>query len=96
MRDIMILAQSVRQFCFFFLFFVFCFLLLLFFFVFVFFVHKVPLLYKMPKSEKGDNSVNIYRILPKVKQVIYTLDTICEPNIMILDQVVLQIFCSQC
>ena len=31
----------------------------------------------------------------KVKQVIYTLDTICEPNIMILVQAVLQIFCSQ-
>ena len=38
---------------------------------------------------------NIYRILPKVNQVIYTLDTICEPNIMILAQAVLQIFSSQ-
>ena len=40
---------------------------------------------------------NIHRILPKVNQVIYTLDTICLPNtcIMILDQTVLQIFCSQ-
>ena len=37
---------------------------------------------------------NIYRILPKVNQVIYTLDTICEPN-MILTLAVLQIFCSQ-
>ena len=27
---------------------------------------------------------NIYRILPKINQVIYTLDTICEPNIMVL------------
>ena len=34
-------------------------------------------------------------ILPKVNQVIYTLDTICEPNIMILAQAVLEIFCSQ-
>ena len=33
--------------------------------------------------------------LPKVNQVIYTLDTICEPNIMILAQAVLQIFCWQ-
>ena len=39
---------------------------------------------------------NIYRILPKVNQVIYTLDTICMPNIMTLTQAVLQIFCSQC
>ena len=38
---------------------------------------------------------NIYRILPKDNQVIYTLDTICEPNIMILARVVLEIFCSQ-
>ena len=29
---------------------------------------------------------NINRILPKVNQVIYTLDTIYEPNIMILAQ----------
>ena len=45
--------------------------------------------------EKGGNSVNIYRILPKVNQIIYTLDTISEPNIMILAQAVLQIFCSE-
>ena len=38
---------------------------------------------------------NIDRILPKVNQVIYTLDSICEPNIMILAQAVLQIFCWQ-
>ena len=38
---------------------------------------------------------NIYRILPKVNQVIYTLDTICMSNIMTLAQAVLQIFCSQ-
>ena len=38
---------------------------------------------------------NIYRILPKVNQVIYTLDTICEPNIMTLAQAVLELFCSQ-
>ena len=35
---------------------------------------------------------NIYRILPKVNQVIHTLDTICVPNIMILAHAVLQIF----
>ena len=34
---------------------------------------------------------NIYRILPNVNQVIYTLDTICEPNIMNLAKAVLQI-----
>ena len=38
---------------------------------------------------------NIYRILPKVNKVIYTLDTTCMPNIMTLAQAVLQIFCSQ-
>ena len=37
---------------------------------------------------------NIYRISPKANQVIYTLDTICEPN-MSLAQAVLQIFCWQ-
>ena len=36
---------------------------------------------------------NIYRILPEVNQVIYTLDTICMPNIITLAQAVLQIFC---
>ena len=52
-----------------------------------YFVHKAALQPKMWKSEKGDNLVKysyIYRILPKVNQVIYTLDTICEPNMMIL------------
>ena len=55
----------------------------------------------MHKSEKGDNSANYWiqsnidRILPKVNQVIYTLDTICEPDIMILAQAVLQLFCRQ-
>ena len=38
---------------------------------------------------------NIYRILQKNNQVIYTLDTFCMPNIMTLAQAVLQIFCSQ-
>ena len=39
--------------------------------------------------------LNIYKILLIVNQVIYTLDTICEPNIMTLAQGVLKIFCSQ-
>ena len=38
---------------------------------------------------------NIFRILPKVNQVIYILDTFCMPNIMTLAQTVLQVFCSQ-
>ena len=38
---------------------------------------------------------NIYRIVAKVNQVIYTLDTICMPNTMTLAQAVLQIFCSE-
>ena len=36
---------------------------------------------------------NIYRTLSKVNQVIYTLNTMCLPNFMILSQAVLQIFC---
>ena len=42
-----------------------------------YFVDKIALLHKMPKSKKGHNSVNIYRKLPKVNLVIYTLDTTC-------------------
>ena len=38
---------------------------------------------------------NIYRTLPKVNQVICTLDTICMPKITVLAQAVLEIFCSQ-
>ena len=37
----------------------------------------------------------IYKILPKVNQVVYTLDTIYDSNIMTLAQAVLEIFCSQ-
>ena len=33
--------------------------------------------------------------LPKSYQDIYTLDTICDPNIMTLAQAVLEIFCPQ-
>ena len=45
----------------------------------------------MGKSDKGDNSVMALVISPKVNQVIYTLDITCEPNILILVQVVLEI-----
>ena len=38
---------------------------------------------------------NIYTNLPKVNQVIYNVDTICVPNIMIRAQMFLQIFCWQ-
>ena len=38
---------------------------------------------------------NSFGILPKVNQVIYTLDTICEPNIMIIALAVHERFCSQ-
>ena len=37
----------------------------------------------------------IYRILPKVNQIIYTLDTIYDSNIMTLAQAVLDIIRSQ-
>ena len=49
----------------------------------------------MAKSEKGDNPVKYLENFAKVNQVIYTLDVICEPNIMTLAQAVLEIFCSQ-
>ena len=49
----------------------------------------------MPKFEKGDNSAKNSQNFAKSNQIIYTLDTICLPNIKILAQAVLQIFCSQ-
>ena len=48
-----------------------------------------------PKSKREIIQSLIYRILPKVDQVIYTLDTIYDSNIMTLAQAVLEIFCSQ-
>ena len=36
----------------------------------------------------------IYRILPKIDQVIYTLESIYDANIMALAKAVLEIFCS--
>ena len=47
------------------------------------------------KREIIQSNTVFYRILPKVNQIIYTMDTICEPNIMILAEAVLEIFCSQ-
>ena len=47
------------------------------------------------KNEKGDNSVMDLQNFTKVNQVIYTIDTICDSNIMTLAQAVLDIFCSQ-
>ena len=44
---------------------------------------------------KGDKSVMHPENCTKVIKVIYTLETICEPNIMTLAKVVLEIFCSQ-
>ena len=38
---------------------------------------------------------NIYRILPNLNQVIYTLNIFCIPNIMSLAEAVLQIFCTK-
>ena len=56
------------------------------------FVHKVALLKKMPMLEKRDNSVKYLQNLPKVNQVIYTLDTIYALNIMIRAQGFLRYF----
>ena len=41
--------------------------------------------------KRGIIQSNIYGNLPKVNQIIYTLDSICVPNIMILAQAVFQI-----
>ena len=47
------------------------------------------------KTEKVDNSVMGFENFAKVNQVIYTLDTICDPNIMTLAHAILEIFCPQ-
>ena len=39
--------------------------------------------------------LHIKQMILTVNQVIYTLDTICELNIMTLAQAVLEIFCSE-
>ena len=49
----------------------------------------------MRKKEKGVNSVMALQNFTKINQVIYSLDTIYDSNIMILAQVFLEIFCSQ-
>ena len=46
----------------------------------------------LEKSKRVINQSLIHRVLLKVKQVIYTLDTICDSNIMTLAQAVLEIF----
>ena len=56
----------------------------------LYFAHRVALLYKMDIIQPNTN-----RILPNINQVIYILDTIWTPNIIILTQADLQIFCSQ-
>ena len=51
------------------------------------------LYYASYQSWKRDWDYSVrYRILPNVNQVVYTLATICMPNIMILAQAVLQYF----
>ena len=56
----------------------------------MYFVHKATY-YTNTKSKKDDNGVK-YKHAYKV---IYLLYTACEPNIITLAQVVLEIFCSQ-
>ena len=52
------------------------------------------LYYTRCQSRKRDIiQSNTYRKLPKVNQVIHTLDTIYLPNIMILARAILQRFC---
>ena len=59
------------------------------------FFHKLTLANIQKKQKRGIIHASIYLILPKVNQVINTLDTIYDPNIMTLAQAVLKIFCSQ-
>ena len=49
----------------------------------------IAIQYKMPKSEKGYNSANSYRVLLKLNQVIYTFDATCLSNNIILAKGVL-------
>ena len=56
----------------------------------VFMKHYAPNHMLAPKDITG-----IIKISQNVNQVIYTLGTICEPNIMILAQAFLEIICSQ-
>ena len=50
---------------------------------------------KCQSRKREKSQPNSYRILPKVNQVIYAKGKIYMPNIMILAQVVIQIFCWQ-
>ena len=56
---------------------------------------EIMLLYytKCQSRKREISQSNIYRILQIVDQVIYTVDKICELNIMTLAQAILQIFC---
>ena len=54
---------------------------------------KDNLVTRCQSRKRGIIQSNSYGNLPKVHQVIYTLDTICVPNIMILAQAALQVFC---
>ena len=48
----------------------------------------------LEKQKREKNSVMVLKNIPKVDQVINTLDTIYDPNIKTLAQVVLEIFYS--
>ena len=54
-----------------------------------------PLWVKCPSPKRGIIQSNFDRILCKVNQVIYVMYPNCVLDIMILAQVVLQVFCSQ-
>ena len=54
---------------------------------------KGLILYKMPMSEKGNNSIKIYDTCLKIDQFIYTLVETCMPTVRILASAVLWIIC---
>ena len=49
----------------------------------------------LEKKKRETIQSRILKNLPKVNQVIYILDTICDPIIMTLAQAVLEVFCLQ-
>ena len=55
---------------------------------------RFPFSHKALSPKRGITQLNIFGILSKVNQVIYTLDPNYMPNIMSLAQPALQIFCS--
>ena len=59
------------------------------------FVYNVTYYTQKTKSKKDENSVKYKKSFTNSNQAIYLLYTVCEPIIITLAPVVLEIFCSQ-